>query len=66
MNNLDKRIFAIEQKLNPNLKVLMVVTEKEDVSCEAAILRTMKKNGITKLPDDCVVYMINLYRKPAT
>lgn len=61
---LNKRISLIEKKISPPLKLLIVIPGKNEASCEVAKARVIQEEGITKLPDDCMVYMMNVFGKP--
>lgn len=66
MKNLISRIEALEQKINPSPKLMVVIVDKDDESCEAAKARVMREYGIDKVPDDCCTILLNLFGKQIT
>lgn len=65
LNSLSKRIAQVEQRVNPPLKALIVIVAESDTSCEAAKNRIMKERGLSILPPECTVVMLNICGKPA-
>ncbi|MEO8401833.1 MAG: hypothetical protein ABI597_08585 [Gammaproteobacteria bacterium] len=61
MRGLDKRIERLENKLIPRLTHLVVMT-KQGEKKEAALKRVMLEQGISELPKDCFLIILNLHK----
>jgi hypothetical protein len=62
MKKINKRINLLEEKLRPKFTHLIVMAGKEETK-EAAMQRVMRKHKIEKIPSNCFVISITLYKK---
>lgn len=60
IRNFNSRLERIESQLNPKLNLLMVITKKGE-SVEEAKLRVMREHGLEVIPEDVLVYVINVF-----
>lgn len=63
MKNFKSRLSYLEKVHNVNNDVLVIIVNKSDVTCEAAIERVIAEKNINKLPTDCHLFIINTLGK---